>query len=426
MAAAVLIAVSMGGCKIERVSVSSSEEQANNRTGDYSSISRDGRYVAFESQATNFAPNDGVDTDIFLRDRAAGTTTIVSPGTNGDAAVMPEISANGRFVAFASGAKLVPEDTGFYEDVFVWDRATGTTTRASVSSTGQQANSASVISGEAFSGLAINRNGRFVAFTSAASNLVPGDNNGLEDIFVRDRVAGTTVRIPAEATGEPATDTDGSKLYGIGRPAISLDGRYIAFNSARTLSDASGPFLRDGTDAYLRDMQTGVTTRLSTGARGLANFGVAIDRDGTHVAFSSSVDSSPGDGDLYVRNLSAGSVVRVPAGSTGDPGVFRIGNPSLSRSGRFLAFSSDFSSTSAGGLSFSELWANVYVRDMQTGETRRISKNANPQPGSGYNGVPRLSADGRWLAWSSNATNLVDDDTNGQPDIFVAPARPLR
>jgi Tol biopolymer transport system component len=106
--------------------------------------------------------------------------------------------------------------------------------------------------------------------------------------------------------------------------------------------------------------------------------------------------------------------------------VYRITNPSLSRSGRFLAFSSDFSSESPGGLIFTQIGANVYVRDMQTGETRRISKNVNPQSGAGYNVAPHLSADGRWLAWSSTATNLVENDTNGQPDIFVGPARPPR
>jgi Tol biopolymer transport system component len=422
---AALAAVSLGACKIERVNVSSSEEQANNRSGNGSSISRDGRYVAFESQATNFAPNDGVDDDIFLRDRVSGTTTIVSAGTNGDAATLPEISANGRYVTFASGAKLVPEDTGFYEDAFVWDRDTGATTRASVSSSGEQGNSSSPIGGQQGSGIAINRNGRFVAFTSVATNLAPGDDNGLQDIFVRDRVAGTTVRIPAESSGEPATETDGSKLYGIGDPAISLDGRYLAFDTIRAVTTPGGALLRDGTDVYVRDLQAGVTTRVSSGARGKAYFGAAIDRDGTHVAFSSAVDS-PGNGDIYVRNLHTGDVVRVPASSTGDPGVYRITNPSLSRSGRFLAFSSDFSSESPGGLIFTQIGANVYVRDMQTGETRRISKNVNPQSGSGYNVAPHLSADGRWLAWSSTATNLVENDTNGQPDIFVAPARPPR
>jgi Tol biopolymer transport system component len=424
-ALAALAAVSLGACKIERVNVSSTEEQSNNVSNE-ASISRDGRYVAFDSQATNLAPGDGVDDDIFLRDRVSGTTTIVSAGTNGDAAVMPEISASGRYVAFASGAKLVSEDTNIYEDVFVWDRETGATTRASVSSTGGQGDSASPVGGQQGSGISINRNGRFVAFTSVATNLAPGDDNGIQDIFVRDRVAGTTVRVPAESTGEPATETDGSKLYGLGNPAISLDGRYLAFNTIRAISTPGGAFLRDGTDVYVRDLQTGATTRVTTGAFGQANFGVAIDRDGTHVAFSSAVDSGPGTGDIYVRNLRTGTVVRVRADSTADPGVYRITSPSLSRSGRFLAFSSDFSSESPGGLIFTQIAANVYVRDIQTGETRRISKNANPQPGSGYNIAPRLSADGRWLTWVSTATNLVDNDTNDEPDVFVAPARPLR
>src|SRR6185436_15538932 len=135
-----LLAVSLGACQVERISVGSAEQQANNRSTG-ASISRDGRYVAFQSNATNLVPNDGVDDDIFLRDRATGQTTLVSTTAPGDTATnLPEISANGRFVAFQSSAHLVPEDTGFFADVFIWDRETGATSRVRVNSAEQQSN----------------------------------------------------------------------------------------------------------------------------------------------------------------------------------------------------------------------------------------------------------------------------------------------
>jgi Tol biopolymer transport system component len=421
--AAILIALSLGACNVERVSVSSGEEQANAESSS-ASISRDGRYVALQSRATNLVPNDGSDDDIFLRDRATGQTTLVTQGAPGnEASVSPEISANGRYVAFDTAAKLVPEDTQFFEDVYVWDRETGATTRASVSSTGEQANSSSVISPSSFSGIAISRDGRYVAFNSAATNLAPGDTNALQDVFVRDRVAGTTVRIAAESTGEAASQPDGSKLIGIGRPAISLDGRFVSFASARAFTVPGGLLLRESADVYVRDMQTGVTTRLSKGAeRGEADFVTALDRDGAHVAFSSSAnDLVPGDtnglADVFVRNLRTGAMVRVPAETTGEPKVLRIEDPSLSRTGRFLAFTS---------ASDPGIWVNVYVHDLDTGRSRRLSKNPNDEFGKGFNGDARISADGRFVSFLSADSTLVPNDTNDRADVFVSPARPVR
>jgi len=170
---------------IERVSVDSggAEGDANSNR---SSLSADGRYVAFASNATNLVAGDtnGVD-DIFLRDRALGTTERISVDSNeGEAlthSLLPAISSDGRFVAFRSDAlNLVAGDTNGFDDIFVRDRLTGATERVSVESTGAQANSYS------FSA-SISADGRYVAIWSLASNLVTGDSNGAADIFVRDR-----------------------------------------------------------------------------------------------------------------------------------------------------------------------------------------------------------------------------------------------
>jgi TolB protein len=351
----------------------------------------------FFSQATNLVPSDTQrDGDVFLRDRLAGETALVSTGTNG-ASGQQQLSANGRYVAFESFENLTPDDTGQDSDIFVWDRETGAITRASVGLGGREGNANSFVP-DRFLDTAISRSGRNVAFASSDDNLVPGDGNGLEDIFVRDRVAGTTVRIPTESTGEPETAPDNTTLVGIIHPAISLDGRYVGFASARATLTPGGGFLREVSDLYVRDMQTGATTRLTDGAeRAQAELDMALDGDGTHAAFSAL-------GDILVRNLRTGGLRRVPAelAATADG----LESPSLSRSGRFLAFVAHFPSGAS----------DVYVHDLETGDHKLLADG----------GSPRLSADGRWLALVSSSSTLVEGDTNGVADVFVAQARPVR
>jgi len=182
--------------------------------------------VVFESDASNLVPGDTNGRyDIFLRDRQTDTTTrlsVSSAGTQGnDSSLAPSISADGRYVVFESDASnLVPGDTNGRYDIFLRDRQTGTTTRLNVSSTGTQGNG---VSGRP----SISADGRYVAFNSDASNLVPGDTNGRNDIFLRDRQTGTTTRLSVSSTG---VQGDGHSYD----PFISADGRYVAFNSHAT------------------------------------------------------------------------------------------------------------------------------------------------------------------------------------------------
>ena len=395
VATAALAAVALCACN-DRVSVNSSGVQANGLSAN-PSISRDGRYVVFDSQATNLVPSDTTpDNDLFLRDRAARTTNLITTGTGG-ATGLQQISANGRYVAFESFQNRTPDDTGEDSDIFVWDRETGATTRATVGGGGREGNANSFVPG-LYMDIAISGSGRYAAFASSDENLVPGDGNGLEDIFVRDRVAGTTVRIPTESTGEPKMASDGTTLEGIIHPAISLDGRYVGFASARATLFGGGGLLREVSDLYVRDMQTGVTTRVTSGPESPnAELDMALDGDGTHAAFSAL-------GDILVRNLRSGAVTRVPAEVTAAPND-ELTAPSLSRNGRFLAFEGD---TGNAG--------SVYVYDLQTGDLERVADG----------GGARLSADGRWVAFVSSSSGLVKGDSNGVADVFVAPARPLR
>src|SRR6476661_2534745 len=185
---------------ITRVSVDSAGNQANGFSNAYS-ISANGRFVAFQSQASNLVPGDTNNkNDIFVRDLLTNTTTRVSVDSAGNPGNSPSnysaISADGRFVAFQSYASnLVPGDTNNKNDIFVRDLSTNTTTRVSVNSAGIQGDENSF-------NPSISADGRFVAFSSAASNLVPGDTNNKQDIFVRDLSTNTITRVSVDSAGD--------------------------------------------------------------------------------------------------------------------------------------------------------------------------------------------------------------------------------
>jgi len=210
---------------VEKISVSSNGTQANGES-HWSTISADGRYVVFESEASNLVAGDtnGVK-DIFVRDRLMGTTeriSISSTENQGNFASegRPSISADGRYVVFHSSASnLVAGDTNQVKDIFIRDRVAGTTERVSLSSSGSQTNAAS---DDPF----ISADGRYISFESSASNLVSGDTNGVEDIFVRDRVSGETIKVSNAADGTQGN----SKSDWLS--SLSADGSYVSFHSS--------------------------------------------------------------------------------------------------------------------------------------------------------------------------------------------------
>ena len=247
-----------------RVTVNSAGAAGNARPGDSSnlpiSISATGRFVAFSSAHSNLVKDDGnYFDDVFVRDRVRGETTRVSVGPAGAApnsdSAFPSISANGRFVAFLSlASNLVRGDTNHRADVFVHDRKRGETTRVGVSSTGAEANDGSIWLP------AISDTGRFVAFFSRSTNLVPNDHNGLADFFVRDLKRDKTTRVSVSSAGEEQIPGPGAEELGI-VPAISANGRFVAFFSAST-NLVEGD--HNGTDdIFVRDRKLGETTRAS-------------------------------------------------------------------------------------------------------------------------------------------------------------------
>jgi Tol biopolymer transport system component len=415
-----------------RVSVASDGSQANSASFD-PVISGDGRYIVFESSAGNLVPGDtnGVG-DVFVHDRDTGGTERVSVagdgaqanGSSGFEQRRPAISADGRYIAFESFAtNLVPDDTNDAADMFVHDRVTGSTERVSVASDGSQASFRSA--GLEFGSFtpSISGDGRFVAFFSRAVNLVPDDTND-GDVFVHDRVTGSTERVSVASDG---TQTDiHNESY---TPAISGDGRYVAFSSrANNLvpGDTNGTF-----DTFVHDRVTGSTERVSvTGDGTQANgntFNPSISGDGRHVAFDSDASNLvPGDTnslpDVYLHDRDSGSVERVSVASDGAEGNNPSAHAVVTPDGRYVAFGSFANNLVPGDTSFYDM----FVRDRVTGSTERVSVTSDGTQANEHSlgvdnspAVPAISGDGRYVAFTSRASNLVPADTNGVSDVFV-------
>ncbi|OGO25624.1 MAG: hypothetical protein A2W33_04560 [Chloroflexi bacterium RBG_16_52_11] len=407
----------------ERVSVASDESQGTN-SSESPSISADRRYVAFRSDATNLVDGDTNGfKDIFVRDRVSGTTERVSvasdEGQGNDGSIGGAISADGRYVAFWSAASnLVVGDTNNFLDVFVRDRLLGTTERVSVASDGSQGNFDSIFP-------AISADGRYVAFRSHASTLVGGDTNNSDDVFVRDRQAGTTERV--SVASDESQGNNGSY-----RLSISADGRYVAFDS-----DASNLVglldTNNWGDIFVRDREAGTTERVSvTSDEGQQNFGAifpAISANGRYVVFVSYATNlvggdTNGVGDIFVRNRVAGTTERVSVANDGTQGNGESGNPliececepSISADGRYVAFGSEATnlvSEDGNGA------PDIFIRDRLLRTTGRLSVGSDGSQANNGSGQPSISADGRYVAFRSIASNLVGDDTNGYLDVFV-------
>jgi Tol biopolymer transport system component len=369
----------------ELISITASGARSGEARALQESISADGRYVLYWSRYK-----------LYVRDRQANTTELVSVGSTGnpvDEPQMQAISPNGRYVVFVDpGANVVPNDTNDALDVFVRDRWLKTTELISVSSTGARGNAASFYP-------AISADGRFVAFTSLATNLIVADKSSLEDVYVRDRELGTTRLISVDTSGQASN----GQSY---MPAISDDGRYVAFQS--TASDLVPADTNGQLDVFVRDRVGGVTERASVasnGRQGGRHSGYAsISGDGRYVAFLSlSALVSPDTNnlyDVYVHDRETHQTERIVAASklaaTYGP------HPGLSQDGRYVAFFSESPDIVSGDTNNT---GDIFVRDRQTGTTELASVDSNGVQANRHSDHPSLSADGRYVAFASHNTN---------------------
>jgi hypothetical protein len=347
--------------------------------------------------------------------RAKGTQRVSVANDESQAAnrsKQPSISADAHFVAFTSeAANLVDKDLNGVMDVFVRDLAKGTTTRVSVSSIGIEANQASYWP-------FISANGRYVTFTSDSDNLVDSDTNVFGDVFVHDLKTGKTELISATPDGTSGNDLSFWS-------SISSDGRYVVFMSQATNLVASDT--NDSWDIFMRDRTTGVTKLISNAydgkqANSQSEYPV-ISTDGHYVAFASDATNivqgdTNGYRDAFEYDQQTGKTIRVSVASDGtqtDNGT-QMFSISISSDGKFVAFSS--LATTLIPDDTNKVW-DIFVHDRDKGETTRVSVSSDGmQADAGSYGVS-ISADGRYVAFGSNATNLVPEDTNNVMDVFV-------
>lgn len=410
-------ASALSGGPIQRVSVASDGTEADY----YSSmpaISSDGRFVVFSSSASNLVPGGtNGEKHIFVHDRLTGTTELVSKASDSTQAnsdcYEPVISGDGRYVAFYSNAdNLVPDDTNNKWDVFVHDRQSGTTERVSVASDDSQSNRESY-------GPAISYDGRYVGFSSWASNLVDDDTNGWCDAFVHDRQTGTTERVSVSTTGAQAT----RNMY---MDSISGDGRYVAMHgpaSNLVSGDANG-----ADDIFVRDRQEETTKIFSLGPFGLQANGdsknARFSDDGRYLVFVSEATNlvsgdTNGNDDIFICDLQSGTIERITEAAGVDQAPNGTYSPAISSDGQFVVFVCYDALIPEDATSGEEADADLYLFDMAAGTLKLVSVLPDGTQGNGGASSPDVSDDGRYVAFVSSASNFVPADTNDYSDVFV-------
>lgn len=403
----------------KRVSTSQAEEQSNGKS-DQARLSGSGQHVAFVSSGSNLVPNDiNATTDIFVKDRRTGGTTMVSVSTQGTQAngpsFQPAISYDGRFVAFTSSASnLAVNDSNLRDDVFLRDRDTdvdGIFDEADAVSTSNVSMAPGGLPANGQGGHpSLSSNGRYLAFASLASNLVPGDLNRMADVFLLDLKLRVTTRVSTAVA-----EANGHSVW----PSVSDDGT-VAFESQATnlvAGDTNG--VLDVFVGGAAGTSSRVSLRSDLGEPTLASSGAHISGDGLSVAFHTASAGMVGEDkngvlDVFVHNLASGRLRLVSEGIGGGPANGASATPALSWDGRYVAFGSSASNLIANDFN---LVIDVFVRDMSTGITRRSSIGSSESNGTSV--YPWISGNGQIVAFQSDASNLVDRDDNSVTDIFV-------
>lgn len=386
-----------------------------NKASLYPSVSEQGRFVVFSSLSSNLIGLDSNNAyDIFAYDAQTGSIERISNGLNGsqpnNSSYWPTVSADGRYVAFYSlASNLVAGDTNARWDVFVFDRQLRVTERVTSNVAGGAANGDSI-------NPVISADGRFVAYVSYATDLIANDTNNTIDVFIYDRINRATERVsvaPGGVNGNGGADW----------PALSADGRYVAFQSA-----ASNLVANDGngqTDIFVLDRSTGALVSVSHGGNGPSNW-PTLSGDGKVVAFSSAASNLvPGDNnnayDVVLVNLADGSRAVASVDTVGRPANGHSYWPRLDSRGRYVAFTTLASNLGSGDAN--NTW-DVYVHDTRSRQSSLIS-SVGSGAGNNMSYWPALSADGRYVAMSSMASNFTSADSNGTWDIFLADRGPL-
>jgi Tol biopolymer transport system component len=397
--------------QIQRISIGVNGDESNRWSGS-PSVSDDGRYIAFSSEATNLVPDDtnGYE-DIFLYDRQTGElirVSVANDKTEADSSSnFPAISGNGRYVVFQSEAgNLVADDTNRTQDIFVYDQIDDTIRRVSVKADGSEARGSGKVP-------TISADGRFIAFEFFGA-LVSDDTNEASDIYLADQLTGEIRRVSMAPQGAEA---NGFSSF----PSVSATGQFVAFSSNANNLAAND---RNGIeDVFVVDVQTGETERVSIASDGTAangeSFRAVISGDGRYVAFMSRANNLvPTDvnftSDAFVHDRETGQTIRVsdlPEDARLAPEEIRSSSfPAISADGRFVTF---YRYPTFSSLNFPY---GYFLYDLITSQVTHIASSFDDKVG---NGPAALSADGRYIAFGSDDDTLVLDDTNHEVDIFV-------
>ena len=344
-------------------------------------LSPDGRYVLFDSEASDLVTGDTNGyRDVFLYDRQTDETSRITGGHGSSYA--GAISADGRFVAFDSYASdIVAGDTNASRDVFLYDRDTMTTTRIT------DGNGGSTVGG-------LSADGRRLVFSSYASDLVDGDNNTYGDVFLYD----VDTQVLSKLTGGKGAGKS---------PSISADGRWIAFYSgAPNLVPGDKNRVRD---VFVHDVEAGTTRRITDGNAASQSTTSSISADGRWVTFySDASDLVDGDTnnrtDVFLVDTASGATTRISHGNSHSL------TPVISGDGHRLAFTSYASNLTPGDVNAQ---ADIFTYDTDLGLVARITN------GNGPSDLPSISGDGSLVAFSSLAADLVGGDTNNMSDVFT-------
>jgi Tol biopolymer transport system component len=385
---------------------------------DEPNISSDGRWIAFQADASNLVPGDsnGV-LDVFLLDRLTGQQRRVSQQPDGTQLFSQSffgwMAADGDYLVFRSAAGLLVPGDTNNKQDVFRYRLADGSVERI--SLGDQGQEAN---GDC-KHCTVSADGNICCFRSSADNLVPNDMNGVDDIFVRDVAAGTTVRVSVASDG---TEGNGASAHAV----ISFDGKWATF---RSFSDNFGFVDTNGVeDVYIHELATGTTLLVSHTVSGVAgayeSTYPSLSEDGRFVAFMSySPNLVMGQGhdineasDIFVWDRETDTTDRISHSSLGELGNEDSYYPNISRDGRFVAFASDASNLVPDDTNG---FPDVFVHDRETGVTERVSTSTFGQQGAATSYRPTISGDGRYVAFASSAMNLVPSDTNNTIDIFV-------
>ncbi|WP_395677993.1 hypothetical protein [Inquilinus sp.] len=408
--------MTVNASSLTRISVDSGGTSANNiATGGV--MSADGRYVVFQSTATNLVGGDANGFfDVFMRDTLTGTTTLLSTATGGtqgnNVSSVAAITDDGRYVFFNSTAtNLVGGDGNAALDVFMRDTLTGVTTRVSTASDGSQANGAS-------QNVDVTGNGAFIGFQSTATNLVGSDSNGFSDAFVKNLSTGAVTRI---SVADDESQSNGNSLVA----RLSDDGNRASFVSTAsnlTANDSNGAV----TDVFVRDIAAGTTTLVSVATGGGSgngqSFGASISGNGRYVVFESTASDlvagdTNGASDIFVRDLQTNTTTRVSTATDGSQSNDLSIQSVISADGRYVVFMSLASNLVQGDTNGLR---DVFLKDMVTGNLTRLSVAFDGTELNDLSNTPQISADGRYVTFQTQATDTgVGAEGNGTGfDVF--------